>query len=193
MHELFEEQVKRTPDAVALAYQEEQLSYGELNERANQVAHYLRRLGVGPQRLVGVCLERSIEMVAGLLGILKAGGGYVPLDPAYPKERLSFMVEDARLFALLTEAQFVEQLPAHEQVICLDISRSAIAKESKENPSKETTADNAAYVIYTSGSTGKPKGVQISHRALVNFLSAMREQLGVTEREDIPCAHDIVI
>ncbi|HEX8772589.1 MAG TPA: amino acid adenylation domain-containing protein [Pyrinomonadaceae bacterium] len=183
VHELFEEQVRQTPAAVALEYEQEQLSYRELNERANQVAQYLRRLGVGPQRLVGVCMERSIEMLVGLLGILKAGGGYVPLDPAYPRERLSFMMEDARLFALLTQAQFIERLPAHERVVCLDINWSAIAKESRENPSKEITADNSAYVIYTSGSTGKPKGVQIPHRAVVNFLSSMREQLGVTERE----------
>src|SRR5712692_6319059 len=171
-HELFEAQVERTPEAVAVVFHDEQLTYRQLNTRANQVAHHLRRFGVGPESLVGICVERSLEMVIGLLGILKAGGAYVPIDPAYPCERLSFMLADANVCVLLTQARLLDTLPPHNGPrICLDSDWDHIAKEPKENPRSGATAENLAYVIYTSGSTGKPKGAMIRHRGLVNYLS----------------------
>jgi amino acid adenylation domain-containing protein len=172
IHELFEEQVKRTPETVAVAFEDQQLTYRELNSQANQLAHYLKKLGVGPEALVGICVERSLEMIVGLLGILKAGGAYVPLDPGYPKERLGFMLEDARVGVLLTQQGVVAELPGHQaRVIYLDGDWGEIAQESEENPNSEITGENLAYVIYTSGSTGIPKGVMILHRGLVNYLS----------------------
>ncbi len=171
-HELFEVQVERTPDAVAVAFRDDQLTYRQLNTRANQVAHWLRHFGIGPESLVGICVERSLEMVIGLLAILKAGGAYVPIDPAYPRERLSFMLTDANVCVLLTQANLLDALPPHNGPrICLDSDWDLIAKEPKENPTAGATAENLAYVIYTSGSTGKPKGAMIRHRGLVNYLS----------------------
>ncbi len=168
IHQLFEAQVERTPEAVAVVSEEQQLTYRELNTRANQLAHYLRKRGVGPDVLVGICVERSLEMVIGLLGILKAGGAYVPLDPAYPKERLVFMLEDTQAPAMLTQQQLVEKLPEHgAKVVCLDSDWEAIAGENDKNPSSGVMANNQAYVIYTSGSTGRPKGVAIEHRSAV--------------------------
>ncbi len=179
VHELFEEQVERTPDAIALEYAGEKLTYRKLNTRANQLAHYLQKLGVKPDVLVGISLERSLEMVVGLLGILKAGGAYVPLDPAYPSERLAYMVSDAEISVLLTQNKWTSQLPEHQaQVICLDSDWEKIALYSQENPTGTNTGENLAYVIYTSGSTGKPKGVMISYQALTNFTqTAIAEYL----------------
>jgi len=171
IHQLFEAQVEQTPEAVAVVFEGQQLTYRELNRRANQLAHYLRKQGVGPEALVGICLERSIETVVALLGILKAGGAYVPLDPAYPKERLSFMLEDTQVPVLLTQQRLIGKLPEHRaQVICLDTGWQAIAQESEENPISGTTAENLAYVIYTSGSTGRPKGVAVPHRGVVRLV-----------------------
>ncbi|BBD63728.1 amino acid adenylation [Nostoc commune NIES-4072] len=153
IHQLFEEQVERTPDAVALVFDSQQLTYRQLNERANQLANYLRTLGVKPEVLVGICVERSLEMVVGLLGILKAGGAYVPLDPAYPDERLSFMLSDAQVSVLLTQQQLVAGLPNHEAVVCLDTDWYHITKHCQKNPITEVTSHNLAYTIYTSGST----------------------------------------
>jgi amino acid adenylation domain-containing protein/non-ribosomal peptide synthase protein (TIGR01720 family) len=168
LHELFEQQVERTPDAVAVLFAEQQLTYLELNDRANQLAHYLQALGVQPDSLVGISLERSLEMVVGILGILKAGGAYVPLDPDYPHERLSFMLSDSQVKVLLTQQRLVDGLPAHKaQVVCLDTDWEAIALLSRENGAARTTPDRLAYVIYTSGSTGQPKGVLIRHKAIV--------------------------
>jgi non-ribosomal peptide synthetase component F len=134
IHELFEAQVTRSPEAVALVYEAEQVSYGELNERANQLAHYLRELGVGAEGRVGICVERSVEMVVGLLGILKAGGAYVPLDAQYPEERLRFMLADAQVEVLLTQEQLLGRLPEHEaRVVCLDRDWEEIGQQSKEN------------------------------------------------------------
>src|SRR5919199_263585 len=167
IHQLFEAQSERTPDAVAGVFESEQLSYCELNRRANKIAHHLRSLGVRPDVLVGICVERSLEIVVGLLGILKAGGAYVPLDPAYPQERLAFMLEDSQVPILLTQQRLVDRLPSHQaHVVCLDSDWEAIAQQSQENPKSAVTAENLAYVIYTSGSTGKPKGVCVSHRAV---------------------------
>jgi surfactin family lipopeptide synthetase A len=181
LHELVEDQVERTPDAVAAVFESQHLTYRQLNDRANLLAHHLRNLGVGPNVLVGICVERSLEMLVGLLGILKAGGAYVPLDPAYPSDRLAFMLEDCRPLVLLTQKKLQKRLSPHQaQIICLD---AAVAeKESKEGrrlPPNTCQSGDLAYVLYTSGSTGKPKGVRISNRALVNFLCAMQREPGL--------------
>ena len=187
VHQLFEEQVKRTPDAVAVVYEEKQLTYSELDRKANQLARYLQKLGVGPAVLVGICVERSLEMVVGLLGILKAGGAYVPLDPVYPPERLSFLLEDSRAPVLLTQERFRESLPVHEaQVVCLDADWEKVAREGIENLTGRATAEDLAYVIYTSGSTGRPKGVMIEHRSLVNHLCWVNECLLNDEVDSLP-------
>ncbi|MBA3356383.1 MAG: amino acid adenylation domain-containing protein, partial [Pyrinomonadaceae bacterium] len=169
---LFEAQVERTPDAIAIVYEGEQLTYGELNQRANQVAHYLRGRGVRAEVLVGVMMERSVEMVIGLLGILKAGGAYVPLDPAYPQERLAFILADAAVAMLVTEAKLAERVPksSEAEMICLNTEWKVIAQESTENLESGAAAENLAYVIYTSGSTGQPKGVAVQHRSIVRLV-----------------------
>ena len=166
--QLFEAQVERSPEAVALLFDGQELTYRELNERANQLAHHLRRLGVEPEVHVGLCVERSPEMVIGLLGILKAGGAYVPLDPAYPTERLAFMLEDAQVTVLLTHQRLRERLPTSAKVVCLDTEWHKIARESKENRVVNITGENSVYVMYTSGSTGQPRGVLGTHRAAIN-------------------------
>ncbi|MEG4088746.1 AMP-binding protein, partial [Microcoleus sp. Pol12B4] len=172
IHQLFEAQVEQTPDAVAVVYEDEQLTYRELNARANQLAHYLQKLGVGPEVLVGIFVERSLEMMVGLLGILKAGGAYVPLDPAYPKERLAFMLSDSQVSVLLTQEKLLTGLPEQDAyAICLDTGWGVISQESEQNLNSGVNAANLAYIIYTSGSTGKPKGTMIVHRGLVNYLS----------------------
>jgi len=171
IHQLFEAQVARTPDAIAVVFENQQLTYQELNVRANRLAQYLRLCGVGPETLVAICIERSLEMVIGLLGILKAGGAYVPLDPSYPKERLAFMLSDTQAPVLLTQARLVGALPEHlATVICLDTDWGKIAHESGANPVCTVTAANLAYIIYTSGSTGTPKGVMTPHRGVARLL-----------------------
>ena len=184
IHQLFEAQVKRTPEAVAVVFEDSHLTYRELNSKANQLAHYLQRQGVGPEVLVGLCVERSLDMMVGLLGILKAGGAYVPLDPAFPSERIAFMVEDAQAPVLVTQQHLLTQLPAHStKIVCLDADAAVLAQQSEANPLSEVTPGDLAYVIYTSGSTGRPKGVQILHRAVVNFLLSMREQPGLKAQD----------
>lgn len=178
---LFEEQVRRTPRRPAVLHGSREWTYQDLNRSANQLAHHLRGSGVGPDTLVGICVERSVEMLVGILGILKAGGAYVPLDPNYPRERLSFMMQDARGPVLVTQSSLVTELPSHEAMtICLDADWPSVASQCRENPLVELDGDSLAYVIYTSGSTGKPKGVQIRHRSLTNLLRSMRQQLEVT-------------
>jgi len=170
IHELIEAQVEKSPQAVALTFQDQSLTYDELNRRANQLGNYLSAQGVGPETLVAICVDRSIEMLVGLLGILKAGGAYVPLDPAYPKSRLSFMLEDCQSQILVTQDHLVEKLPDHPvQRICLDADWEVIAREPDKNPDSYVNPNNLAYVVYTSGTTGKPKGVQIEHRGLCNL------------------------
>jgi amino acid adenylation domain-containing protein len=179
LHELFEAQAARTPDAAALVFGEEELTYGELNARANRLAHHLRALGVGPEVLVGLCLERSVEMVVGLLGVLKAGGAYVPLDPSYPVERLAFMLEDARLRFLLTETRLAQSLGlVAEHVIRIDADASAIARASEADPGRLAGRGHLAYVIYTSGSTGRPKGVMLEHGGVRNLVAAQAQRFG---------------
>ncbi|HEX4716141.1 MAG TPA: amino acid adenylation domain-containing protein, partial [Ktedonobacteraceae bacterium] len=179
VHELFEQQAQRQPDAIALIQEEAHLSYGELDRRANQLAHYLQRHGVGPERLVGVCLERSLEMMVGLLGILKAGGAYVPLDPAYPQERLAFMLADAQVPVLLTQQHLLARLPIHQaQVFCLDADDETFCTESTSTPLSGVGPGNLAYVIYTSGSTGRPKGTLLAHQGLCNLVQAQIHAFG---------------
>ena len=182
IQQLIEQQVDKTPDAIALVFNEHQLTYRELNKRANQLAHHLRSKGVGPDVLVGICLERSLELVIGLLGILKAGGAYVPLDPGYPQERLAFMIEDAQAPVLLTQQGLLRKLPSFDGVItCLDQEQQTIAAQPHTNLPAHATAENLAYVIYTSGSTGRPKGVAIEHRSVVTFLYWTAEVFSVKE------------
>ena len=178
IHQLFEEQVERSPDAIAVVFEDKQLTYRELNQRANQLAHHLKTLGVKPEVLVGICVERSLEMVVGLLGILKAGGAYVPLDPAYPKNRLSHILLDSQVSVVLTSEKLVAQLPEHTaRVVCLDTDWDAIEQMSEENPLSNVQAHNLAYVIYTSGSTGKPKGITIEHRSVLNLGTGLHQAI----------------
>ena len=184
VHQLFEQQVEQSPGAVALAYGDEQFTFRELNARANQLAHYLRKRGVGPEVLVGICMERSIEMIVGLLGILKAGGAYVPLDPAYPKERLAFILQDTAVPVLLTQQRLLEALPdCGAKVICLDSNWEIIDGEKTDNLVSEATAENLAYVIYTSGSTGKPKGVLVTHGNVVRLFTSTRHWFNFDEND----------
>ncbi|MEC4813297.1 MAG: amino acid adenylation domain-containing protein [Scytonema sp. PMC 1069.18] len=185
IHELFEQLVQRKPDAIALVFEDHRLTYQQLNSRANQLAHYLRTLGVGSEVLVGICVERSLDMVVGLLGILKAGGAYVPLDPSYPKERSAFMLQNSQPLVLLTQESLISELPEHTaQVVCFDKDWHSIAQHSEENLHLTTTPDNLAYVIYTSGSTGKPKGVQVTHANLCHYAQGMGRSLEIVA-EDI--------
>ena len=179
--ELFEAQVEKTPDAIAAVFEQETITYRDLNARANQLARRLKGLGVGPERLVGIYVERSLSMLVGLLGIFKAGGAYVPLDPLFPKERLSFMLTDAGVSVLVTQESLADELPRAAGVlaVCLDAGWPEISRESGDNLSEKTRPEHPAYVIYTSGSTGLPKGVEITHRALVNFLCSMRDEPGI--------------
>jgi amino acid adenylation domain-containing protein len=191
IHQLFEEQSVSTPDAVAVVFVDErseasrrvnqQLTYHQLNSCANQLAHYLKSLGIKPDTLVGICVERSIEMVVGLLGILKAGGAYVPLDPEYPTERLAFMLEDAEVSILLTQQRLIDRLPEHQaKFICLDEAWEQIAQNNQDNPTSEVKAFHLANLIYTSGSTGKPKGVMVEHKGLCNLAQAQIQTFGLT-------------
>ncbi len=188
IHELFVAQVERTPDAVAVVYEDVEtryiasLTYQELNQRANQLAHYLRSLGVGKEVLVGICVERSLDMIAGLLGILKAGGAYLPLDPAYPQQRLAFMLADAGVSFVICHQSFVDRFDKMT-VVCIDTDWHQITQASQENPVSETTTENLAYVIYTSGSTGKPKGVLGLHKGAVNRFHWMWQTYPFTEGE----------
>jgi len=186
LHQLFEQQAARTPAATALVFEETRLTYEQVNERANQVAGYLRERGVRAETLVGVLMERSAEMVVGLLGVLKAGGAYVPLDPEYPRERLSYMVEDAQITVLLTQERLRDALSVDSgKVICLDTDWTEIEEQSRENVIGSAEPESLAYVIYTSGSTGKPKGVQIPHQAVANFMATMSCQPGLTSTDTL--------
>jgi amino acid adenylation domain-containing protein len=183
--ELIGEQVGKTPDRISVVFGDKKLSYRELNERANRVAGHLRGLGVGPDVLVGVYVERSLDIVVALLGVLKAGGAYVPLDPIYPRERLALIVDDARPLVLLTQERLLGQLPPHEaKVVCLDALPLAPSDEEVQVRPKRQASD-LAYVLYTSGSTGRPKGVQIPHQAVVNFLTSMQREPGLSSDDTL--------
>jgi amino acid adenylation domain-containing protein len=177
-HDLFENQAKQTPDVVALVCGEDSLTYDELNTRANQVAHYLQRRGVGPEVRVGLCLDRSIEMIVVVLGIFKAEGAYVPLDPKFPRERLASVAQDADLRLILTEEKFQKRMSGlGVEHICLDADGSAIGREQDSTPESRGYADSLAYVIFTSGSTGRPKGVEVEHRQVLNYVDGVLKQL----------------
>nr|BFE74687.1 hypothetical protein GCM10020092_079880 [Actinoplanes digitatis] len=180
-HRGVEARAHATPGAEALRSGDRTLTYADLDRRANQLAHHLRRLGMGHGDLVGICTERTPEMVVAVLGTLKAGGAYVPLDPGYPRERLAFMLEDSGLKILLTQRSLVAGLPEPSaRIVCLDEAAAELDTEDATPPDVKTTGDDLAYVIYTSGSTGEPKGVQVPHRALANFLRSMQERPGIT-------------
>jgi amino acid adenylation domain-containing protein len=210
IHELFEEQVGRMPDAVAVVFEDQNLTYRELNRRANQLAHHLRELGVGPEVLVGICLERSLDMIVGLYGILKAGGAYVPLDPSYPRERLAYMLEDARLRVLLTSKSLVSDRELHRKgversesarqskgvldlrlmaddvrVVCLDVGWEFIACHDDRDLDSGVGNETLAYMIYTSGSTGQPKGAMNTHGGIRNRLQWMQEAYHLTESDRV--------
>ncbi|MBW3496266.1 non-ribosomal peptide synthetase [Bacillus sp. FDAARGOS_1420] len=174
IHELFEQQAMIYPNAIAVTYEKERVTYRELNERANQLAHYLQKKGVGPDTLVGLCVERSLEMIVGILGILKAGGAYVPLDPTYPEQRLQYILEDASIQLFVTQESLKELkwLPENIKSICLDRERAEIGQESKSLPVSDVSSQNLAYVIYTSGSTGNPKGVMIEHHNVIRLFKS---------------------
>ncbi|MCY7283312.1 MAG: amino acid adenylation domain-containing protein [Cyanobacteria bacterium CAN_BIN43] len=186
IHQLFEQQVAKTPDAIAVVFERQELTYKQLNERANQLAHYLQTLGVEPEVLVGICVERSLEMVVGLLGILKAGGAYVPLDPSYPTERFGYLLSDAGVEVLLTQNNLLSTLPSHSaQVVCLDTDGGVIESHCQDNLVTGVSADNLAYVIYTSGSTGQPKGVTIPHRSLVKHSTTIAAEYHLTASDRV--------
>ncbi|MEG3925207.1 MULTISPECIES: amino acid adenylation domain-containing protein [unclassified Microcoleus] len=189
IHQLFEMQADRTPDAVALVFGEEQVTYRELNLRSNQLARYLQKMGVGAEVLVGLCCGRSLDLIVGMLGILKAGGAYLILDPSYPVERSSFMLKDAQLSVVLTQQQWIENLREAKlsrrespnlQIVCLDTDWEMISQEIADNPTSAVTAENLVYAIYTSGSTGKPKGVEIEHGSLLNLVFWHQREFGVS-------------
>lgn len=184
IHQLFEQQVKRTPEAIAVVFGKQRVTYQQLNADSNRLARYLQKLGVKPEVLVGICLERSIEMVVGILGILKAGGAYVPIDPKYPQERITYMLEDSQVSVLLTQDSLIEDLPMHPvHTIALDTDWEKIAQNAESNLENLVTIENLAYVIYTSGSTGKPKGAMNTHRGICNRLLWMRDAYNFTSQE----------
>ncbi len=192
INHLVEAQVKKTPDAVAVQFNGQALTYRQLNSRANQLARHLRELGVGPEVCVGVCMERSLGMVVGLLGILKAGGAYVPLDPAYPRDRVAFVLQHSQAPVLLTQQKLVESLPAHvAKTVCLDADWPCIGNGPDSDLASTACPTNLAYVIYTSGSTGTPKGVAIEHRGAVNTVLDMNQRFHVGPGDRVPAVSSL--
>lgn len=185
LHQLFEEQVARTPDKVAVVFEQRRLTYGELNCRANQLAHYLKRFGIGPDVVVGICLERSPETLISLLAVLKAGACYVALEASYPQERLTFMLLDAKAKVVVTHSHLADRIPANLRCVNIDLDEQAFAREATENPPPEARAENLAVVIYTSGSTGRPKGVMLTHRGLCNRFFWGTAADGITDKDSI--------
>ena len=191
VHSLIEQQVARTPESTAVMFEGTTLSYRQLNEKVNQLAHYLRTIGVGPEVMVGICVDRSLELLIALLGILKAGSAYVPLDPHYPQERLAYIVESSQVQLILTQRSLLETLPIQPRVqfLCLEEIAATVSTQPMDNPSIHSTAavtgNHLAYTIYTSGSTGNPKGVQITHGAVVNFLQSMAVEPGINATDKL--------
>ena len=198
IHEVFEDRAAHTPERVAVALGGTRLTYRELNQRANQLAHFLRKRGVGPGVFVGICLDRTLDLIVGLLGILKAGGAYVPIDPQYPRERLSFMLEDSRSSVMLTQSALAAELAVEATpVVLLDADWARISLESAANPPRAATAQDLAYVIYTSGSTGKPKGTLITHHNVVRLFRSTQAWFNFS-RDDVwtlfhSCAFDFSV
>ncbi|HEY9767126.1 MAG TPA: amino acid adenylation domain-containing protein [Coleofasciculaceae cyanobacterium] len=198
LHQLFETQVAKTPDAVAVVFDDQNLTYSELNHKADRLANYLQQLGVGKDVLVGICLDRSLEMVIGLLGILKAGGAYLPIDPSYPWQRIDFILKDAELKIILTQQHLSQRLFSNRsQLICLDTDWENTAQENQTHPINHSTAESLAYVIYTSGSTGTPKGAMNTHRGICNRLLWMQETYQLTTADSVlqktPFSFDVSI
>ncbi|WP_235006684.1 non-ribosomal peptide synthetase [Calothrix rhizosoleniae] len=186
IHQLFEEQVEKTPNNLAAVFEQEELTYQQLNQKANQLAHYLLANGVKPETKIGICLERSMEMLIGLLAILKAGATYIPLDPAYPQQRLEFILSDAQISILLTDISKINfNNTKVEKLVCLTTDRENITVQPQENPTSQVNANHLAYIIYTSGSTGKPKGVEIQHHAVINFLTSMQQKPGLNQEDTL--------
>lgn len=184
IHELFEEQARRAPSAIAVIFEEQNLTYAELNERANQLARHLQSLGEGPESLIAICMDRSLDMVIAILGILKAGAAYLPIDPAYPKGRIAFMIEDAEASVIITSQTLAHTLPQIEaKAICLDSDWHALCGYDRTNLASGATADNPAYVIYTSGSTGKPKGVIVTHHNVVRLFESTNAHYGFNQQD----------
>ena len=192
VHQLIEKQTQRTPNNIAVVCGNQKLTYQELNQKANQLAHHLQILGVKPETLVGICFKRSLEMVIAILGILKAGGAYVPLDSTYPQERLAYMLDDANIFLLLTQTELLEILPKNNcNILCLDNHQPVEIENPNPSPNTNINANNLAYVIYTSGSTGKPKGTLLTHRGLINYLTWAIQEYKVSEGEGSPVQSSI--
>ncbi|MCI5145933.1 MAG: amino acid adenylation domain-containing protein, partial [Candidatus Electrothrix sp. AR3] len=186
IHQLVEEQAEKTPDAVAVFFEGQELTYQELNCRANQLAHYLQNLGVKSESLVGICIERSLEMVVGLLGILKSGGAYVPIDPTYPADRIAYMLENSQVPILLTQDHLQATLPEYEgHLICLDADWDSIAAEKQKKLASKFTPEDLIYIIYTSGSTGKPKGTMNTHKGLINRILWMEDEYRLTPEDSV--------
>ena len=183
--DLFEEQATRSPDALAVKFEDIELSYSQLNARANQLAHYLKSVGVGPEIMVGLFMERSIEMVVSIYGIIKSGGAYVPIDPEYPPDRLTYVIQDTNIPVVLTQTHLANRLPENVTAIHLDADWEMISRQSDVNLTHSTTPGNLAYVIYTSGSTGRPKGVMNEHRGIVNRLIWMQEEYQLTPADRV--------
>lgn len=184
IHLCLDSQSELTPNAIALKFQDQTLTYRELNLKANQLANFLKGKGVGPEVKVGICAERSLEIVIAILGVLKAGGVYVPLDPSYPQDRLSFILEETQVPLLLTQSHLIDKVPRHSaKIVCLDQDQSMIAVESEDSPLLSVTDQNLAYIMYTSGSTGRPKGVQITHANIWHYIWAVGKVLEVTARD----------
>ena len=179
IHQCFESQAAKTPDAIAVSCNQQRLTYRELNERANQLARHLQQCGVGAETPVALCLDRSIEMIVAILAVLKAGGAYVPIDLAYPKDRLAFMLDDTKAPVLITHKKLFHSLPEHSaKIICVDSDWEIIARESTENPSVKISDENIAYILFTSGSTGKPKGCLVTHRNVVRLFTQTEKWYG---------------
>lgn len=198
VHDMFAAQAQQTPDALAVIFEDRSLTYRDLDQRTNQLAHYLREFDIGPESLVGVCIERSIEMVIALMGTLKAGAAYVPIDPTYPSERVAFMLEDSQTPVLLTQQRLLERLSGyHGRIICLDSEWDAIAQNDVTFPGVDLADDNLAYMIYTSGSTGKPKGAMNTHGGLRNRLLWMQSAYGLNPTDCVmqktPCSFDVSV
>jgi len=186
IHGWFEAQVERTPNAIAVVFNNDTLTYQELNERANQLAHYLIAQGLQREELVAISMHRCLEMVIAFLGVLKAGAAYVPLDPSYPHERRAYKLKDAQTRWILTQNHLVDSIPAHSAtILCLDTNWQAIAPYSRENPALPTDGEQPAYVIYTSGSTGNPKGVIIPQRGVVNHSAAITQVFELSDRDRV--------